>query len=67
MFWLVKVYTEDGEHYNCVANTGSEAHAELLARKHYQREGEVVELCEAQMFDTYEHGDPEDYEIVERN
>jgi len=67
MFWLVRVYIDDGEHYNCVANAGSEAQAEFFARKHYQREGEVVELCEAEMFNDYEHGDPEDYTIVERN
>ena len=47
-----------------MANAGSEAQAEFFARKHYQREGEVVELCEAEMFNNYEHGDPEDYEIV---
>lgn len=64
MFWLVKVYVDGGEHYNCVAEAGSEYYAEKKARTHYKEEGEFVVDVEAEMFDTFAHGDPDDYEII---
>lgn len=64
MYWLVQVYTDDGDYYTCVANASSEAQAEFLGRRHYIREGEFVEGTHAEMFNNYEHGDPTDYEIV---
>ena len=64
MFWLVKVYIDDGTHYTCVARAVSEAQAEFLARKYYRNEGEVVESTEAEMFNSFEHGDTRSYELV---
>lgn len=64
MFWLVKVYIDDGTHYICVARASSEAQAEYLARRFYQNEGEIVECAEAEMFNSFEHGDTRSYELV---
>ena len=64
MFWLVTVFTEDGEHYRCVAQCSSESQACFMARRFYRAEGEVVEECEAEMFNTFQHGDTRDYENV---
>ena len=35
-----------------------------MARRFYRAEGETVEECEAEMFNTFSHGDPRDYENV---
>ena len=64
MFWFCKVYVDGGEHYNCVASAGSEFTAAKAARVHYKREGEIVTDVEAEMFNSFEHGDPEDYTVV---
>ena len=64
MFWFVKVYVDGGEHYNCAVSASSEYYAEKKARAHYHEEGEFVVDVEAEMFDTFTHGDPEDYEII---
>lgn len=64
MYWFCKVYVDGGEHYNCVANAGNEFWAAKNARKYYQEEGEFVVDVETEMFNTFEHGDPNDYEIV---
>lgn len=64
MYWFCKVYVDGGEHYNCVASAGSEFYAARLARTHYTNEGEFVVDVEAEMFNSFEHGDPNDYEIV---
>lgn len=64
MFWYCKVYTDGGEHYNCVASAGNEYWASKNAREYWKDEGEVVVDVEVEMFNTFEHGDPSDYIIV---
>lgn len=64
MWWLCTVWVDGGEHYRCVARTNSEYYAQKLAREHYKREGEFVVDVEAEMFNNFEHGDPEYYEFV---
>ena len=64
MFFLCTVYTDEGDYYRYVASTGSEFHAARLARNHAKNEGLIVEDVEAEIFDTFEHGDPDDYEII---
>ena len=63
MFFLVEVETADGA-YRCVVNTSSEYYAERKARVYYKSEGEIVLDATAEVFDTFQHGDPEDYEIL---
>lgn len=64
MHFYVAVDTDSGTYY-CVACAGSEFYAEKKAMSHYREEGEEVYSAEAQMFNTYEHGDITDYEILE--
>lgn len=64
MWWLCTVWVDGGEYYRCAVRSGSEYHAAKLARDYYKSEGEFVVETEAEMFDTFEHGDPEDYQIV---
>lgn len=64
MHFLVNVEVEDEGTYRCVVNSGSEFHAARVARKYYSDDGYVVNHVEAEMFNTYEHGDPEDYNIL---
>jgi hypothetical protein len=64
MYWFCKVYVDGGEHYNCVASAGNDYWAAKNARKYYQNEGEFVTDVEAEMFNSFEHGDPTDYTIV---
>lgn len=65
MWWFVKVYVDGGEHYNCSSYASSEQQAEFFARRMYKNEGEIVVDCEAEPFDTFSHGDPNDYEIAD--
>lgn len=62
MWWLCTVWVDGDEYYRCAVRAGNDYYASKLAREHYKREGEFV--VETEMFDTFEHGDPEDYEIV---
>ena len=64
MWWLCTVWVDGGEHYRCVAKSGSEYYAQKLARQYFKSEGEFVVDVEAEMFDTFAHGDVSDYEIV---
>lgn len=64
MYWFCKVYVDGGEHYNCVAHATNEFAAAKAARFFYKDEGEIVVNVEAEMFNSFEHGDPSDYEIV---
>jgi hypothetical protein len=64
MYWFCRVYTDDGDHYNCVAHATNEFAAAKAARSFYKDEGEIVVDVEAEMFNSFEHGDPNDYEIV---
>ena len=64
MFFLCTVYTDEGEYYRYVASTGSEFHAARLVRNHANAEGLIVEAIDTEVFDTFEHGDPDYYEIV---
>jgi hypothetical protein len=63
MYFYVTVETEDGDYY-VVANAGNEYYAEKLAKKYYQEDGEIVLSAQAEMFNTFEHGDYKDYEIL---
>lgn len=64
MWWLCTVWVDGGEYYRCVAKAGNDYYATKLAREHYRQEGEIVVDVEAEMFNSFEHGDPGDYEIV---
>ena len=64
MIFFCKVYVDGGEHYNCAVSSGSEFHAARVARKHYEDEGENVLEVEAEMFNTFEHGDYQDYDVL---
>lgn len=64
MFFRVSVETEDNGTFYCVVETNSMNAAERIALRHYKDEGEVVESAEAEMFNSFEHGDPEDYDIL---
>jgi hypothetical protein len=64
MFWFVRVYTSDDEWINIVANANAEADAEFLARTYAIDEGHQVYDARAEVFNSFEHGDPQDYEIL---
>ena len=64
MFFLVQVETEDNGTFTCVANSTSEYYAEKAARNYYREEGEIVAEVTAEMFNSFEHGDPRDYTMV---
>ena len=64
MHWYVTVETEDGDYYCCVV-AGSEFYAEKMAKAHYKSEGEVVISASAEMWNDYEHGSYNDYDIIE--
>lgn len=64
MHWYVTVETEDGDYYCCVI-AGNERYAEMRAKAFYKNEGEVVINATAEMWNDYEHGSYNDYEIIE--
>ena len=64
MHWYVKVFMEDGDWYACVAEAKTPRMAEYLACKHYRDDGHEVEFASAEIFNTFEHGDQSDYEIL---
>lgn len=55
---------QDGDWYACVVDASTARAAELVARRWYQNEDYDVEAVEAEMFNTFEHGDVSDYEIL---
>lgn len=59
------MWVDGGEYYRCSVRANSEYYAERKARVYWKSEGEVVVDVEAEMFNTFEHGDPEDYIVVE--
>lgn len=64
MHFYTRVYMHDGDWYACVVDTSNTGAAEYIARKDYQHQGYDVESVEAELFNTFEHGDPQDYEIL---
>lgn len=64
MHWYVTVETEDGDFYCCVV-AGSEYFAERKAKAYYKEEGESVISVSAEMWNDYEHGSYNDYDIIE--
>lgn len=64
MHFYTTVETDDGDYY-CVVCASSEYYAERKAMRHYKEEGEEVFKASAEMFNTFEHGDINDYEIIE--
>lgn len=64
MHFFVNVETDDGD-YRCVVCASSEYYAERKAVRYYKDEGEEVHSAQAEMFNTFEHGDINDYEIIE--
>lgn len=64
MWFLITVDTEEDGAYRCVVDTTHSASAERYARKYYQEEGFTVESAEAEMFNTFEHGDIRDYVVL---
>lgn len=54
----------DGDWYACVVDANTAGVAELVARRWYQNEDYDVESVQAELFNTFEHGDPGDYEIL---
>ena len=65
MFWYTKVNTRDNGSFYCTVRASSEQQACFLARKYYRQEGEQVESSDAEMFNNFEHGDPNDYYILD--
>lgn len=63
MQFLVSVDTEDGT-YRCVVVASNEFYAEKKAMKFYEDDGAEVYGADAEMFNTFEHGDPSDYEVL---
>lgn len=64
MHFLCTVTVDGGEWYRCVASAGSEYYAAKKAKQFYKEQGEFVLDVETEMFNTFEHGDISDYEIV---
>lgn len=63
MHFLVNVDTDNGT-YTCVAYASSEYYAEKKAMAHYRNDGEEVYHAAAEMFNSFEHGDLNDYDII---
>lgn len=63
MYFLVRVETDNGT-YNCVAVANSEFSAEHKATDYYRGDGEEVWHAQAEMFNSFEHGDINNYNIV---
>lgn len=59
--FYVTVETEDGD-YHYAVNAGSSYAAENKAKRYAAKDGEVVLDAQAELFNTFEHGDPDDYE-----
>ncbi|CAB4134462.1 hypothetical protein UFOVP273_81 [uncultured Caudovirales phage] len=65
MWFLVTVEMQDGDSYRCVADASSTYYAEKAAIQHYKNDGHYVDNAEAEMFNTFEHGDISDYTVVD--
>lgn len=61
--WYVRVFMEDGSWNACVSVADTDRMAEYVAVKGYRDDGYEVDFAEAELFNTFEHGDPRDYEI----
>lgn len=64
MYFYVTVVTEGSGTYYLAVYEQDMYWAEQKAIKYLQEEGELIEYAEAVEFDTFEHGDPSDYEIL---
>lgn len=60
MHWYVRCYDENEEWTACVVHSNSPHTAEKIALDWY----EDAVYAEAEMFNTFEHGDPNNYEIL---
>lgn len=65
MHFLVTTHLKSGDYINCVVWANSIYRAEKKAVLFWADEGEDVHYAEAELFDTFEHGDITDYEIIE--
>lgn len=64
IYFLVSVGTDSGT-YHCVARASNYGYAELKAMEFYTNEGMECFHAEAEMFNTFSHGDITNYDIVE--
>lgn len=63
--FYVSVETKEDGAYNCVVVAPNDNIAQWKAKKYYQQEGYTVVDTDIQLFNTFEHGDYSDYEVIE--
>lgn len=64
IYWLVEVEDENNDWTRCVVRASSEKQACFKARQWYTNDGMEVWDVSAEEFNTFDHGDISDYNIL---